>query len=144
MVPSRGESLPYVVLLPYGVLEAAAAGKPLISTNVGGIPEIYGPLAPALVPAGDTPALAAAIAQAVDNPEATNTIAQKLRAQVAASFSADDIVDGVLAGYRQAIETRAGATAWRTNTLRMMTLRSAVRISARRRRARNSSRHGTR
>ena len=38
VVPSRAESLPYVVL------EAAAAGKPLITTNVGGIPEIYGPL----------------------------------------------------------------------------------------------------
>ena len=105
VIPSRAESLPYVVL------EAAAAGKPLISTNVGGIPEIYGPLAPALVPAGDTPALAAAIAQAVENPEATNAIAQELRAQVAASFSADAMVEGVLAGYRQAIESRAGTAA---------------------------------
>ena len=38
VVPSRAESLPYVVL------EAAASGKPLITTKVGGIPEIYGPL----------------------------------------------------------------------------------------------------
>ena len=38
VVPSRTESLPYIVL------EAAAAGKPLIATKVGGIPEIYGPL----------------------------------------------------------------------------------------------------
>jgi glycosyltransferase involved in cell wall biosynthesis len=89
------------------VLEAAAAGKPLISTNVGGIPEIYGPLAPALVPA----ALAAAIAQAVDNPEATHAIAEKLRAQVAASFSAEAMVEGVLAGYRQAIGSRADTAA---------------------------------
>ena len=44
VVPSRAESLPYVVL------EAAAAGKPLITTKVGGIPEIYGPLTDALVP----------------------------------------------------------------------------------------------
>ena len=35
--PRRAESLPYVVL------EAAAAGMPLITTKVGGIPEIYGP-----------------------------------------------------------------------------------------------------
>ena len=44
VAPSRFESLPYVVL------EAAAAGKPLITTQVGGIPEIYGPLANTLVP----------------------------------------------------------------------------------------------
>ena len=47
VVPSRAESLPYVVL------EAAAAGKPLITTKVGGIPEIYGPLTDTLVPPVD-------------------------------------------------------------------------------------------
>ncbi len=34
VVPSRAESMPYIVL------EAIAAGKPIICTNVGGIPEI--------------------------------------------------------------------------------------------------------
>ncbi|MTI17353.1 glycosyltransferase family 1 protein, partial [Rhodobacteraceae bacterium RKSG542] len=35
VLPSRAESFPYVVL------EMIAAGKPLLATNVGGIPEIY-------------------------------------------------------------------------------------------------------
>jgi len=97
VIPSRAGSLPYVVL------EAAAAGKPLITTSVGGIPEIYGALSDALVPAGDVPVLAVAIAGAVDDPSGALALAQKLRAQVAAAFSADAMVDGVLAGYQQAI-----------------------------------------
>ena len=58
VLPSRAESLPYVVL------ETAAAGMPLITTRVGGIPEIYGDLSDRLVPAGDVAGLTAAIAAA--------------------------------------------------------------------------------
>src|SRR5690606_4998653 len=47
VIPSRQESLPYIVL------EAAAARMPMITTAVGGIPEIFGPDAAALIPAGD-------------------------------------------------------------------------------------------
>jgi glycosyltransferase involved in cell wall biosynthesis len=36
VVPSRAEAMPYIVL------EALAAGKPMIATAVGGIPEIFG------------------------------------------------------------------------------------------------------
>ncbi|MFC6488518.1 glycosyltransferase family 4 protein [Nitratireductor sp. GCM10026969] len=42
VVPSRAEAMPYIVL------EALAAGKPLIATAVGGIPEITGSDSPAL------------------------------------------------------------------------------------------------
>lgn len=97
VIPSRAESLPYVVL------EAASVGKPLLTTSVGGIPEIYGPLSHALVRPGDVPVLAAAIARAIADPNAMNELTQKLRAQVAAAFSADAMVDGVIAGYEQAI-----------------------------------------
>src|SRR5262249_37357835 len=54
VVPSRAESMPYVVL------EAIAAGVPIVATRVGGVPEIFGPRADELVPPGDAAALAAA------------------------------------------------------------------------------------
>jgi glycosyltransferase involved in cell wall biosynthesis len=98
VAPSRAESLPYVVL------ETAASEKPLITTRVGGIPEIYGPLSGVLVPPNDVPALARAIAGALDDPQSTAELAQKLRARVATSFSVENMVNGVLAGYAAALE----------------------------------------
>jgi glycosyltransferase involved in cell wall biosynthesis len=99
VVPSRFESLPYVVL------EAAAASKPLIATRVGGIPEIHGSLSDTLVPPTDVAALARAIVRALDHPAALAEITGKLREQVLASFSVDRMVDGVLTAYQAALET---------------------------------------
>jgi glycosyltransferase involved in cell wall biosynthesis len=99
VAPSRFESLPYVVL------EAAAASKPLITTHVGGIPEIYGPLSNTLVPPADASALAAAIAQALDRPQDMMELTRKLRDRVQASFSVESMVDGVLTAYQTALET---------------------------------------
>jgi glycosyltransferase involved in cell wall biosynthesis len=98
VAPSRAESLPYVVL------EAAASGKPLITTRVGGIPEIYGPLSDSLVEPGDPSALARAILWMLDHADERTEIARKLRERVAASFSVARMADGVLAGYAAAIE----------------------------------------
>lgn len=43
VVPSRAEAMPYTVL------EALAAARPMIATSVGGIPEIFGSDSPALI-----------------------------------------------------------------------------------------------
>ena len=64
VVPSRAESLPYIVL------EAAAAGLPLLATNVGGIPEIVGGTDTALLPPEDAEALAQAMLELLDDPAA--------------------------------------------------------------------------
>lgn len=58
VVPSRAEAMPYIVL------EALAAGKPMIASAVGGIPEIFAKAPGALV-APDAQALAGHMAAAL-------------------------------------------------------------------------------
>lgn len=98
VVPSRGESLPYVVL------EAAAAAMPLVATDVGGIPEIFGPYRDRLIPPSDPAALANAIEAARASDMAGN--AALLRDHVRRNFSYDGMVDGGIAAYREALAAR--------------------------------------
>jgi glycosyltransferase involved in cell wall biosynthesis len=97
VAPSRAESLPYIVL------EAAAAAVPLLTTNVGGIPEVFGTQSARLIPPGDAPALAQAIRAALADPAALRNETLTLRARVQAEFSADVMTDAVLAAYREAL-----------------------------------------
>jgi glycosyltransferase involved in cell wall biosynthesis len=97
VVPSRSESLPYVVL------EASAAGVPMIATAVGGIPEIFGTQAQRLVRAGDSTVLAGAIADALDHPSALQQAMRDVREHVRRQFSLDKMISGVLQGYREAL-----------------------------------------
>jgi glycosyltransferase involved in cell wall biosynthesis len=99
VIASRAESLPYIVL------EAAAAGVPMVATRVGGIPEIFEDTGQ-LVPPGDAPALAAAVAASLDDRAAALDRAQRLRQRVQSHFSQDAMVDGILEGYREAIGTK--------------------------------------
>jgi glycosyltransferase involved in cell wall biosynthesis len=96
VVPSRGDSMPYVVI------EAAAAGVPMIAANVGGIPEIFGSHKEALFAPGQNAAMAAAIKAALDDLGAAQDRARALRERVSRHFSQDSLVEGVLAGYRAA------------------------------------------
>jgi glycosyltransferase involved in cell wall biosynthesis len=100
VIPSRAESLPYVVL------EAAAAGLPIIATSVGGNPEIFGPQSPQLIPPDDIAALTGAIGAALDNSEAMRGGADVLRARVRSEFSLNTMVESNLAAYREALATR--------------------------------------
>lgn len=97
VVPSLAESLPYVVL------EAAAAAVPLLATAVGGIPEVFGPQRGRLVPPGDVSALAGAMAQALDDPGGQRAAALELQERVRTAFSADLMLERVLAAYVEAL-----------------------------------------
>jgi glycosyltransferase involved in cell wall biosynthesis len=100
VIPSRAESLPYVVL------EAAAAGVPILATDVGGVPEIFGPQKVQLIPPDDVAALVGAITAAIDDPEHMRHIAHLLKGRVRSEFSLSTMVELNLAAYREAIAMR--------------------------------------
>ncbi len=102
VVPSRAESLPYIVL------EGAAARLPMIATNVGGIPEIFGPFADRLFNCNDPQRLATAMLNELQSSEEdrrarTNALAE----HVIQRFSIDNMVEAVLSGYREAQDVHA-------------------------------------
>ncbi|MGJ8570391.1 MAG: glycosyltransferase family 4 protein [Hoeflea sp.] len=94
VIPSRAESMPYIVL------EAVAAGKPVISTRVGGIPEILGPDFAGFVPPGDSEALAGAMAKATSEPEWLSGAMPEI-AGFRDNFSAQTMADKMSALYRE-------------------------------------------
>jgi glycosyltransferase involved in cell wall biosynthesis len=98
VVPSRGDSMPYVVI------EAGAAGIPMAAANVGGIPEIFGPFTDALFAPNIVGAVADAIEIALEDPEVAQARARALRERIFQHFSQKAMVEGVLAGYRDAFE----------------------------------------
>lgn len=95
VVPSRAESMPYIVL------EAAAAGIPLLATNVGGIPEIVNGTDTPLMPPGDAEALARAMQGFLDDPEGAKARAERLKTAVAERFTVARAADEVLAFYAE-------------------------------------------
>jgi glycosyltransferase involved in cell wall biosynthesis len=102
VAPSRAESLPYIVL------EAAGARIPLISTNVGGIPEIFGPYSNRLGPADDPDSLCRRMLAMLNSTEAERERdTADLAAYVEGHFSIRTMVDSVLDGYFEAMARRA-------------------------------------
>ena len=100
VVPSRGDSMPYVVI------EAAAAGIPMVAANVGGIPEIFGEHTEALFAPNIVGAMADAIETALDDPEGALERAKLLRERIFLHFSQKAMVEGIMAGYRDAFANR--------------------------------------
>ena len=101
VVPSRAESLPYVVL------EAAGGRMPLISTNVGGIPEIFGPFADRLIPCDNAGIMAGRMLAAMrQTEEQRQSEAAQLSAFVATRFTTAKMVEAVVSGYLDALRAK--------------------------------------
>ncbi|MEJ0051994.1 MAG: glycosyltransferase family 4 protein [Methylovirgula sp.] len=108
VVPSRAESLPYIVL------EATAAQMLIVTTDVGGISEIFGPFRDRLIAPDDPEILADTLQKMlVRSPTELRADSQALASFVKTKFKISDMADSVLAGYAEAIANRdrRGATA---------------------------------
>ncbi|HSN68773.1 MAG TPA: glycosyltransferase family 4 protein, partial [Thermoanaerobaculia bacterium] len=91
--------------LPTSVLEAMAAGVPVVASATGGIPEIITDGRDGLlVPPGDEDALAAAVIRLLRHRSLLREISAAGRARVAAEFSAERWATALVEIYRDAAE----------------------------------------
>jgi len=90
VVPSRAESMPYLVL------EAIAAQKPIVATNVGGIPEIFSGTDKTLVTPDNSSELANEMMHIIKNDTDTETVsraADNLKKKFSLSVASQHIED---------------------------------------------------
>ena len=88
VLSSRSEAL------PVSILEAMAAGLPVVATRVGGVPElVVDGETGLLVPAGDTRALADALQRLVDDPDLRARLGAAGRARVEEHFRLDSFLE---------------------------------------------------
>lgn len=86
-LPSRSEAM------PNGVLEAMAAGLPVVATRVGGIPELLSPHTGILIPVDDDRALADGITTLIEAPERAAELGRAARQFVTERFSFERMVN---------------------------------------------------
>lgn len=93
VMSSRHEGLPLVIP------EAMASGLPVVSTSVGGIPDVVPPHTGILVSHGDAAALRSAIAKLKDDSAVRQQMAEAARKYALERFSEDRMLDRYLALY---------------------------------------------
>lgn len=88
VLPSRSEAM------PYAPLEAGVAGIPVISTSVGGVPEIIeSGITGALIPKEDSEALLSSLILFHENPRMRDRLGKDLKKVVEEKFSRQVILD---------------------------------------------------
>jgi glycosyltransferase involved in cell wall biosynthesis len=95
---------------PVALIEALAAGRPVVATRVGGTPDLLGQGAYGLlVPPADPEALAAGILKALGDPASARARAEAGRTQVLARYSSSRLIDDMDALYRELLARRSMA-----------------------------------
>lgn len=86
---------------PNGIIEAMAYGLPIISTTVGGVPDIVNDAAGILVPPGDVEALAQAMGRLAEDRELRERMGHAAREQYEKLFNPDLVLPLMLDTYRR-------------------------------------------
>ena len=88
---------------PMALLQAMATGLPAVATAVGGVSEVWGPVAPDLLcPPGDPRALAAALDTLVADPALRADLGARARARVLSTYTTEHCLEGLLRTYATA------------------------------------------
>jgi glycosyltransferase involved in cell wall biosynthesis len=107
VVPSRWEARALIVQ------EAMRAGRPIVATRVGGIPELTGEDGAVLVSPGDPVELAVAVTALLDDPAKAAQIGRAARARAATFPSPDEELTGMLSRYARLAASRSPGSARR-------------------------------
>ena len=91
-------------------LEAMAAGRPVVASDVGALPELVGTGRGRLVPPGDAAALADALQRYAEDPSVAAAEGARAREFVADEYSPEVHLAGLEAAYEIAIELRRRRT----------------------------------
>lgn len=102
-----------VEAMPMCLLEALAAGRPVIATRVGSVPKVVLPgLTGLLLEPGDVLGLAGAILRLLGDPNLARLLAEQGRAHVAQHFSAERMAAVYFGMYQQALRDRPHHREW--------------------------------
>jgi glycosyltransferase involved in cell wall biosynthesis len=93
---------------PVALIEAMAAGRPVVATRVGGVPDVVDDgVTGVLVPPGSADDVAGAVQALLRDAAAARAMGERARASVLERFSADRLVDDVDRLYRELLRERA-------------------------------------
>ena len=93
---------------PNSIVEAMACGKPIIASEVGGIPDMIGGGSGILVPPGDMRALAEAMLRLAQDPELRRTMGAAAKERYQELFSPKVVVPLMVETYRRVMQNGHG------------------------------------
>jgi glycosyltransferase involved in cell wall biosynthesis/peptidoglycan/xylan/chitin deacetylase (PgdA/CDA1 family) len=122
VLPSRSEAF------PNSVMEAMAAGVPVIASNVGGIPELVrDQVTGRLVPPGDVDALSNALLTLLGNPQQAEEFGRAGRRVIEQTYSFDRMVDQFQTLYDTELSARTADAPARGSRAKQVVKRTLMR-----------------